>query len=56
VAWKTVPRVLAAAPMLVHVVVPTVVILYQQPVTNDPAETLGLLAPPIVTLVSMVTV
>lgn len=47
VARKTMPTVLAAAPMLVKFVEPTVVISYHWPETNEPALTMGLLAPPI---------
>ena len=55
-AWKIVPTVLAAAPMEVKVVEPTVVISYHWPETNDPALTIGLFAPPMSTFWSMVTV
>jgi hypothetical protein len=51
-----VPTVLAAAPMPVKLVDPTLVISYHWPETNDPALTVGLLAPPMFTFWSMVTV
>lgn len=55
VARKTVPAVLEAAPMLVHVVVPTKSISYHWPETKAPAFTVGLLAPPMFTSTSKVT-
>lgn len=56
VARNTVPTMLAAAPMPVKLVDPTLVISYHWPETNDPALTVGLLAPPMFTFWSMVTV
>jgi hypothetical protein len=50
-----VPAVLEAAPMPVHEVVPTKRTSYHCPETNDPALTVGLLAPPILMSWLMVT-
>jgi hypothetical protein len=55
-AWKIVPTVLAAAPMPVKLVDPTLVISYHWPDTNDPALTMGLFAPPMLMFWSIVTV
>lgn len=52
---KTVLVVFEAAPIPVHKVVPTKSISYHWPLTKEPAETMGLLAPPMRTSVSRVT-
>jgi hypothetical protein len=56
VARNTIPTAFEAAPMEVKVVVPVLVISYHWPLTNDPALTVGLFAPPMVMFWSMVTV